>query len=234
MGLVSICKYKRTKNPFFVEQAGLNLYSLEELSWFLYHNICLADRRMLGERLCRWLSEEVECPKLAHRIQKEFSAGADFKELVLSVVEESDMFDSRQLSELSDRMKGLANLQEQERLKIRADELLNNRNEWAAMEEYQHILRMHQNGRLGMAFYAAVWNNLGVCCVRQFLFQEAEECFDTSCEYEPNEEVKQQAELARALALGQRPENVSGDMNYVNPQKKLLQWELEYRTRQKQ
>ena len=144
------------------------------------------------------------------------------------------MFDSRQLSELSDRMKGLANLQEQERLKIRADELLNNRNEWAAMEEYQHILRMHQNGRLGMAFYAAVWNNLGVCCVRQFLFQEAAECFDTSCEYEPNEEVKQQAELARALALGQRPENVSGDMNYVNPQKKLLQWELEYRTRQKQ
>ena len=47
MGLVSICKYKRTKTPFFVEQAGLNLYSLEELAWFLYHNICLFDKHFV-------------------------------------------------------------------------------------------------------------------------------------------------------------------------------------------
>lgn len=32
MGLVTICKYKRTSTPFFIEQAGINLYSLEELA----------------------------------------------------------------------------------------------------------------------------------------------------------------------------------------------------------
>lgn len=234
MGLVSICKYKRTKTPFFAEQAGINLYSLEELSYFLYHNICLADRQMFDERLCKWLAEEVGCPELAHRIRNGLSAGINFQNLVLSVVGAADMFDNQQMTELGERLKGLSGLQEQERLKMRADELLNNRNEWAAMEEYRHILRMHQNNRLGMSFYAAVWNNLGVCYARQFLFSEAAECFETSCEYCQDEETERQAKLARTLALGSRPEKSRRDQDFTNPQKKLLQWEREYRVCQKQ
>lgn len=234
MGLVTICKYKRTKTPFFVEQAGLNLYSLEELAWFLYHNICLADRRMFDDRLCRWIGEEVCYPELAKRIRNGIASGSNFQNLVLSVVGSVDLFSSRQLTELGERLKGLASLQEQERLKMRADELLDNRNEWAAMEEYRHILRMHQNNRLGMSFYGAVWNNLGVCYARQFLFAEAADCFETSCEYYPDEETERQAELARQLADGQKPGAAKKDLDYTNPQKRLLQWEHEYRVRQKQ
>lgn len=234
MGLVTICKYKRTKTPFFVEQAGLNLYSLEELAWFLYHNICLADRQMFDERLCRWIAEEVRYPELAKRIQNGIASGTNFQNLVLSVVGAVDMFSNRQLAELGERLKGLSTLQEQERLKMRADELLDNRNEWAAIDEYRHILRMHQNNRLGMEFYGAVWNNLGVCYARQFLFAEAADCFETSCEYAPDEEVERQAELARQLAGGEKPGGKKRDLDFTNPQKKLLKWEHEYRIRQKQ
>ena len=57
MGLVAVCRYKRTKTPYFIEQAGIHLYSLEELAYFLYHNICLVDRQFFDERLCSWLRE---------------------------------------------------------------------------------------------------------------------------------------------------------------------------------
>lgn len=233
MGLVTICKYKRTKTPFFVEQSGLNLYSLEELAYFLYHNICLADKRFFDERLCKWIGEEVGYPELASRIRNGISSGINFQNLVVSVVGSVDLFSNRELTELGERLKGLSVLQEQERLKMRADEFLESRNEWAAMEEYQHILRMHQNGRLGMAFYGAVWNNLGVCYARQFLFQEAAECFDRAYEYVPDEELEQQAELARELSEGIKPGNGQKKPEPVNLQKKLLQWEREYRVRQK-
>ena len=233
MGLVTICKYKRTSTPFFIEQAGISLYSLEELAWFLYHNICLADRQMFGERLCRWLSEEAGCTDLARRIQNGVAAGSSFQNLVVSVVGAADLFDGRELSELGERIRSLGSLQEQERLKMRADELLDNHNEWAAMEEYRHILHMHQNNRLGMAFYGAVWNNLGVCYARQLLFREAAECFETSCEYEPDEAVERQAELARQLADGVRPPSERRPPDDTLPQKKLLRWEREYRLRQK-
>ncbi len=231
MGLVTICKYPRTKTPYYLEQVGLNLYSLEELAWFLYHNICLADRQMFDERLCRWIAEDAHYPDLARRLQNGMAAGSNFHNLVLSVVGAVDLFSNRQLAELGDRLKGLSQLQEQERLKLRADELLDSRNEWAAIGEYRHILRMHQNNRLGMSFYGAVWHNLGVCYARQFLFAEAAECFEMADEYQPDPETERQAELAKSLA--DDPRQVLAGKRYDfegDPQKRLLQWEKDYRS----
>lgn len=232
MGLVMVCKYKRTKDPFFIEQAGVNLYSVEELAYFLYHNICIVDRPFFDERLCRWLQEASE-PELTGKIRKGISSGSDFQDLVLTIVGASGLFSAEEQADLRGRLGGLANLQEQERLKQRADELLSSRNEWAAMEEYRRILKMHQNSRLGMEFYSAVWNNLGVCYARQFLFGKAAECFETAYEYHPDEEIREQAELAGQLAEGILPGAGCRKADAADPQKRLLQWEREYRMRTK-
>lgn len=231
MGLVTICKYNRTKTPLFVEQAGVNLYSLEELSYFLYYNICLVDSRFFNERLCRWLLEEVGCEKLTEELRKGIASGVDVVKLVAVTVKESGLFTEAELQELVTRMEGLKTLKEQERLKMRADELLKNRNEWAAMEEYRHILKMHQNHSLGTAFYGAVWNNLGVCYVRQFLFSQAVTCFEKAYEYRREEEILKQAELARKLADGEKTTDKKMADERTQPQKKLLQWEREYRVK---
>ena len=84
MGLVTVCKYNRTKNPFFIERADLNLYSVEELAYFLYHNICVVDRQLFDERLCRWL-QETGCQELAGKIRDDIRSGTDFQKLVLTV-----------------------------------------------------------------------------------------------------------------------------------------------------
>lgn len=234
MGLVTICKYKRAKKPLCVEQAGVNLYSLEELSWFVYRNICLVDRQFFDERLCRWLSEEIGYPELAQRIRNGIQAGTNVQNLVLSVAGASDLFDGRKLQELKDRLGSLTGLSEQERRKLRADELLDSRKEWAAIEEYHRILTMHQNTRLGLSFYAAVWNNLGVCYARQFLFEDAAECFGISCEYEDNEDTRLREELAKELLAGKLPGGGKRRTELTDPQKKLLAWEREYRAGQTQ
>lgn len=217
-----------------VEQTGVNLYSLEELAFFLYHNICLVDQGFFDERLCRWLEQELGCGNLAKRIRKETASGGNLTNLVISVVGASDLYDSRELTELGEQMKAIGSMQEQERLKLRADELLDNGNDWAAMEEYRHILRMHQNSRLGVSFYARVWNNLGVCHAREFAFKEAAECFRKSCEYAMEPEVRDQAELAEKLASGMIPEQKNREAEEADPQKKLLEWEQGYRIRRRQ
>ena len=85
MALVTICKYRRAKTPYFLEQAGLNMYSLEELAWFLYHNICLAEPQMFDDRLCRWLEEEIGSSELARRIRNGKESGTNFQNLVISL-----------------------------------------------------------------------------------------------------------------------------------------------------
>ncbi len=234
MGLVKICRYRRARIPFLVEQAGLNLYSLEELAYFLYHNICLADRHLFEDgRLCQWISQEIGFGELSERIQDGVDSGAGFQDLVLETVRASGMFGSQELSELAKRLRGLGSLKEQERLKMQADELLDNRKEWAAAREYQRILHMQRDIGLGMEFYGAVWNNLGVCYAKQFLFREAYGCFEASYRHHPDEKVEQQAKLAQKLSKGEALEPSEEGAELLEPQKTLLKWEEEYRVRQK-
>lgn len=233
MGLAVIVRNRRAKMPYLVEQTGRNLYSLEELSYFLYHNVCLAGRSFFDERLCRWLEEELGCTDLAKRLRKGIASESSLTNLVIAVVGASDLYDSNELTALGNRIRALDSMQEQERLKLRADELLDEGNVWAAMEEYRHILRMHQNGRLGVSFYARIWNNLGVCCAREFLFQEAADCFRRSCEYAEEPEVRDQIRLAEKLAVGQVPDVRREVGTELDPQQKLLDWEQEYRRRRK-
>lgn len=124
MGLAVICRSRRAKTPYLVEQTGRNLYSLEELSWFVYHNICLAGRSFFNERLCQWMEKELGCGDLAKRIRKGISTETSLTNLIVAVVGASDLYDSVQLTELSDRIRAMDSMQEQERLKLQADELL--------------------------------------------------------------------------------------------------------------
>ena len=43
MGTVKICAHEMAKTPYFVEAAGIHLYSVEELAYYLYENIYLVD-----------------------------------------------------------------------------------------------------------------------------------------------------------------------------------------------
>ena len=96
MALVTICKYRRAKTPYFLEQAGLNMYSLEELAWFLYHNICLAEPQMFDDRLCCWLEEELGSSELARRIRNGKESGTNFQNLVISIVGAVDLFTNQE------------------------------------------------------------------------------------------------------------------------------------------
>lgn len=234
MGLVMICRGRRARTPLSVGQTGPGLYSIEELAWYLYHNVCLIERRFFDERLCQWIGDELEEKELAHRIKSGIDAHANLSNLVIQVVGASDLYTGQEMTELKEKIRSLGTMQEQERLKLRADELLDGGSDWAAMDEYRHILKMHQNNRLGMAFYSAIWHNLGVCYAQQFLFEQAAECFETAYDYAPDEDTERQAELARSLVAGPPRGQEQRRVDYGNAQKKLLQWEQEYRRRQKQ
>ncbi|MBQ8184566.1 MAG: hypothetical protein IJ036_02135 [Lachnospiraceae bacterium] len=189
MCAVILCKHKRAAVPYEIESMGIHLYSMEELAYFLYENVYLVDRKILGPRLFRWIGEEIGDEALAQRLEKGSESGTGIPNLILTILREIDYYTKDELSLLSERMKKLSTYQEQERLKLRADEYFINGNYQAAIYEYQKILDIRQSDRLGVEFYAHVWNNLGVCYCRLFLFYKASKAFRTSYQYQKDQEV---------------------------------------------
>lgn len=214
MGAVLICRQERAKMPFYIESMGLRLYSMEELAYFLYENIYLVDKRMLGEHLWEWIHSEIGNAELAEKLKKGSESGSSLQNMILTILRSVEFYTPEELNALSAKLKVLNTYQEQERLKLRADEFFVNRNYQAAIYEYEKILNIRQSDRLGVEFYAHVWNNLGVCYCRLFLFGRASRAFRTSYQYSRDPEVLK--EYVCALKLGLSGEDFEEAMDLQN------------------
>ncbi|MCI8597986.1 MAG: hypothetical protein HFJ10_06040 [Lachnospiraceae bacterium] len=215
MGAVLICSQSQAETPYYIESMGIRLYSMEELAYFLYENIYLVDKRMLGEHLWDWIRTEVGNTELAERLKKGMEAGSSMQNMVLTILRNVDYYTQEELAELSAKMKVLNTYQEQERLKLRADEYFINGNYQAAIYEYERILDIRQSGRLGVDFYAHVWNNLGVCYCRLFLFRKASRAFRTSYQYQKDPEVLKEYVYAMRLGLSEEDFEEAMDLQKI-------------------
>ena len=44
-----LCQTQKAKIPYYIENISTNVYSLEELCYFFYHNLYLVDESILNE-----------------------------------------------------------------------------------------------------------------------------------------------------------------------------------------
>ena len=200
MGTVKICAHEMAKTPYFVEAAGIHLYSIEELAYYLYENIYLVDDMMMEEKLYSWIEMELGMRTLAEKLRGGSGIVHHVYNQVMVIVKHSGYYSEKEFNELSEKIKEISLLQAQERMKYKADELAQNENYWAAILEYERLLSIRQNSRLTVEFYAKVWNNLGGCYARLFLFEKAAACYESAYQFQKISEYKEKAYYARKLA----------------------------------
>ena len=200
MGTVKICAHEIAKTPYFVEAAGIRLYSIEELAYYLYENIYLVDDQMIEEKLYSWIEMELGMRTLAEKLRGGSGTGHHVYNQVMVILKHSGYYSEKEFNELSEKIKEISSLQTQERMKYKADELAQNENYWAAILEYERLLSIRQNSRLTVEFYAKVWNNLGGCYARLFLFEKAAACYESAYQFQKISEYKEKAYYARKLA----------------------------------
>ena len=200
MGTVKLCTHEMARTPFVMEATGIAVYSIEELAYYLYENIYLIDDRILGEKLYGWIEHEIELESLAEKLRGSQGTGNHVYNQVMTILKASRYYSEEELSRLSEKIKTISGLQTQERMKFRGDEYLQNENYWAAITEYERILSIRQSSRLKVDFYAKVWNNMGGCYARLFLFEKAASCYEHAYQFQKITEYQEKAHYARKLA----------------------------------
>ena len=51
MGELILCRQSIAANPYFIEDGALNVYSLEELSYYIAHNVYLLNAEFASKEL---------------------------------------------------------------------------------------------------------------------------------------------------------------------------------------
>ena len=221
-----LCLLEQAKRPYYIENIRTSIYSLEELCFYLYNNICLIDETIMNERLCDWIRDELYLTKLYRQLydQLEKKDGAAF--FVTPIFREAGYLTSTEMREFQEQLARLEVQNTDMKQKLRGDYLVKEKMFARAVWEYRQILKRRNPGKLGTQFYAAVWNNLGSAYAGLFRFEQAAECFRESYDLMQTKETFRK--YVSALALFMSKEEYQEKLKAMRADTYLVQKIQEY------
>ncbi len=137
-----LCQVKRAKLPYYIENISTNIYSIEELCFYFYHNIYLLDSTILNEELCFWIRDQLGLKKLADNLYKHLD-DEDMKvgDFILPVFKEINYLSLEEFRRLNQQIQQLAKEPEVLRQKRKGDYLMEHGKYVNAIKVYQKALR---------------------------------------------------------------------------------------------
>lgn len=171
-----LCRSRTAEHPFYIENIDTNIYTIEELCFYFYRNLCLLDETVLNERLCVWLKDELGMERLGRRLLEKMEMGMEPGGLVLPVLKETGYLRPGEYRRVQEQIARLEVQPQDIRRKIRGDYLVNYGMYSGAVNTYRKILEEKNKGSMGLQFYASVLNNMAAAYARMFLFKEAADC----------------------------------------------------------
>lgn len=195
MGDLILCSRKAAPEPCYIRAASLNVYSIEELSYYIENNLYLLGKSFMDEELCRWMEEAFGLTETAEKMRRIRKAGGPLAEFAACILSESGYCTDVQA--LRERLWDIEHKSEAECAKLRADRYLENGDYACGILEYRRLLNRGEEDPL---LAGNLWHNLGTAYVRLFRFREAFLCYRTAYEHNKNRESLRECLMACFLA----------------------------------
>lgn len=178
MGELILCKQSIAANPFFLEDTSLNVYSLEELSYYIYNNVYLLNSDFISVELCNWIGRELGYRQLQQQLLDSKKDNAPLHVLVGMILTQIGYLSKSEIRQVLQTISSFENKSGMECRKMRADRLMEKDKIVDAIFEYEHLLDQHSGGKMPREFEGDIWHNLGSAYARLFFFDEASQCFE--------------------------------------------------------
>lgn len=210
-----LCRTGYAKRPYYISNMAINIYSLEELCYYMYNNIYLIGSDLFDAGLIEFIERELKEEQLARQIEFLVAQNAGLSELVLTVLRYVDYYSEREVLALKSVIDKLDTQNVTERLKARADNFLANNRYGSAIRNYETIVYGRRDPVQSDVFYGSVWHNMGVAYAKMYAFSEAAECFERAYERNRDEESYNAQLSAMCLKKDITIEEIDDEHMYV-------------------
>lgn len=178
MGSIILCNAQKATNPYEITRIHKKIYTIEELCYYLTHNIYLIDNTIMNEQFCKWLAEELMMPELATHIREALLDRGGIEMFVLLIIKHANIYSISELNQLEDVLNRIKDKKDVEIRKSKADNLLENGEIEEAILVYQAVLREKWDETVPKEFYGKVYACIGAAYGKCFLYNEAMEMYD--------------------------------------------------------
>lgn len=170
-----LCSSKRSSRPYKIEENEWEIWSLEELCYYLYQNACDIGEEFFSEELFLYLREELQLKELESCLAEKKQANRNVAEWILLVCEAANYYDRQEIQLLEQRLMHFASLGRLERMKYTADSCLRKKRYMHALKRYEAILADKETEPCEEGFLGRVYHNIGVVYANMLFYKEAEE-----------------------------------------------------------
>lgn len=178
MGELLLCHEPIASLPYYVEGEGINLYSMEELCYYIAGNTYLLDRTFMNEDLCFWVEKQMKLYKLADRLRGIMNMGGSLSAFAEAIIRQTAYLEESEIQEVLQVLQTMEKKSEFECGKIRADRLMEQEKYFSAIYEYKRLLDSKAAKGENAQILGNLRHNLGTAYVRLFLFDEAADCYE--------------------------------------------------------
>ncbi len=186
MSKLILCIGSYAKTPYWVDRSELNLYSVEELCFYIRENVVLIDKDFMDIRLSEWIEQECGLPKLGQELMSCIRQKASLTVFINAILKTINYCTEEEIKEIDRQLLENADMNNWEKRKNRIDFYYKNGKYAVALREYE-ILR-NELGKEDMKLAARISYNIGTIYAHLFIFDMAAESYLRSFKEEESEE----------------------------------------------
>lgn len=177
MGKYIYCAGKMAAHPFIFPVTGVRVFSIEELSYYLYETIDSVTRELFDDALIDWVDGGLGLPETAAKLRGLKKGRHELKDYVVAVLCACDYYDEEEIKYLIRTMDKLERMSPLEKWKRKADNFLKYQDYVHAGKEYEAILEGIQDKKPGSAYVSQILHNLGITRLHTASYLAAAETF---------------------------------------------------------
>jgi len=217
MGGLILCR-KKAETPLYIELSDIYIYSMEELCYYLYHNIYTINKSFFNEALFEFL-KHMEETALVQRLNADMLSDKKYISLVWTILSSVDYYSFSEKQAIHQELMEIMKRTPAENRKARGD-LLRERKKYAqALEEYYAVIEDETLKASGKNI-ADAWNNIGVIRAGAFFYAEAVRCFDKAMGLQEQKEYLDN--LICALIMGEKCQGEGNEENFDELKKEMV------------
>lgn len=200
MGKLIQCSSKIAKHPYCFPMTKTNVYSIEEVCYYIRNNIYMMQEEVFDRDFAEWLDKELEMKTTAKKLENMRKDHNNLKDIVVTLCCSCDYYTEEEINQLIEVMDETQNLSMRGRQMIKADNFLKTNSLEKARKEYESILRSDDMLHASQEEYGTVYHSLGVAYAGLGEFGEAAQAFQKA--YEQNQKMESMQAYLYALRLG--------------------------------
>ena len=177
-----LCRTKPAAAPFYIENISTNIYSIEELCFYLYNNLYLVDETILNEKLCEWLQIELGLTALSKKVRGLLEQKVSVGQVLAPIFKEIYYLSHEEMRIFNAKLEQYEAQPARVRMKMKADYLYGNEKFRNALNIYKASLKLSEEDETGSQFKGSIYYNMGCAYARLFELSEARECLKTAYE----------------------------------------------------